>query len=454
MSSFQPWQIYHLDLSESLPPELVLASGYQGLYLVFWWHGIPLGHHELSPAQLPMSATQLMHLAVQTITPAVGDRLFENGFKAPLPITRKRSPRRTPPDVEAVIAVERPLTTLHAKLTNYSSDLSVSVVICTRDRPDQLVQCLRSLQALSPSPLEVIVVDNAPTSDATYHRVTQWQTSYPELSIHYVKEPRPGLSIARNTGIQHTTGDLIAFTDDDVMVHPNWVARLQRAFHNPQVMAVTGLVLPGSLDTEAQVIFEKGLGGFSQGYRAKLFDRQFFEAMCDRGVPVWRIGAGANMAFRRHAFEEVGLFHEQLGAGAAGCSEDSELWYRLLAAGWCCYYDPAVVVFHHHRGSLAELKQQAFQYMRGHVTALLIQFQQHGHWGNLHRLAIALPRYYSQLVRRAITQRLKSRYSTLFAEISGCLSGVRFYLHHRASISAGIRDGMPARSAYHPLKKA
>jgi hypothetical protein len=77
--------------------------------------------------------------------------------------------------------------------------------------------------------------------------------------IRYVQEPRPGLSVARNTGIRQSKGDIIAFTDDDVTVHPNWIARLQQSFPDPQVMAVTGLVLPAELETEAQFIFEKNV---------------------------------------------------------------------------------------------------------------------------------------------------------------------------------------------------
>ena len=88
------------------------------------------------------------------------------------------------------------------------------------------------------------------------------------------------------------------------------------------------------------------------------------------------------MAFRREAFERVGLFDERLGAGAAGCSEDSELWYRLLAEGHQCRYAPTAVVFHYHRTHWEELRHQTYSYMRGHVAALFFQFDRYRHWGN------------------------------------------------------------------------
>jgi GT2 family glycosyltransferase len=418
-----PWKVVHLELSEGIPA-LSFEPNYEGLYVVFWWHSIPLGHQEILAAQLPMPATQLINLVLEAIAPVVGDRIFEQGFKSSLVAGLDKLPQDTPPDFHSLIALDRPLATLQERLS-YLPEGSVSVVICTRDRPEQLKQCLRSLQNLSHPPHEIIVVDNAPKTDATRQLVAQMP------NIQYVLEPQPGLSVARNTGIHHSTGDLIAFTDDDVIVHPDWITRLQQSFQDSKVMAVTGLVLPGELETEAQLIFEKGFEGFSQGYQPLMFDSQFFEKMKPEGVPVWNIGAGANMAFQRKAFELVGDFDERLGAGASGCSEDSELWYRLLAEGWICRYEPTAVVYHYHRSDLERLKQQMYQYMRGHVAALLVQFERYKHWGNLYRLFITLPKYYKWRLLDGAKGKLKQLNRTLWAEISGCLSGVSFYLKNR-----------------------
>lgn len=419
-----PWKVMHLELSEGIPA-LPLAPDYEGLYVVFWWHSIPLGHQEISAAQLPMPATQLANLVLQMIAPAVGDRLFEHGFKPPASwlVESEQPLRDTLPDFHSLIALEQPLAKLRERLSQ-SAGGSVSVVICTRDRPEQLAQCLRSLQNLSQPPHQILVVDNAPTSDATRQLVAQMP------DIQYVLEPRPGLSVARNTGIRHSTGDLIAFTDDDVSVHPDWITRLQQSFQDSKVMAVTGLVLPGELETEAQLIFEKGFGGFTQGYHPLTFDTQFFEEMKPQGVPVWDIGAGANMAFRRKAFELVGDFDERLGAGASGCSEDSEFWYRLLAEGWVCRYEPTAVVYHYHRSNLDRLKHQMFQYMRGHVAALLVQFARYKHWGNLRRLFITLPKYYINRFVEGLRNGFQSLNRTLLSEVFGCFSGVKFYLQN------------------------
>jgi len=425
MSTFTPWKVLHLELSEGISG-LPFEPGYQGFFVVFWWHSIPLGHQEISAAQLPMPATQLANLVLQTITPLVGDLLFRQDFKAPLPIISKNSSTHAPPDFYALMALNRPLSALCERwfqpVTGSTSE-SVSIVICTRNRPEQLARCLRSLQDLSHCPQEILVVDNDPTKDSTRQLVDQIP------GIQYIPELRPGLSIARNTGIRHSTADIIAFTDDDVIVHPDWITRLQQSFNDPKVMAVTGLVLTAELETEAQLIFEK-YWSFNQGYYPLTFDTHFFEQMKHQGVPVWRIGAGANMALRRKAFELVGDFDECLGAGAAGCSEDSELWYRLLAEGWLCRYEPTAVVYHYHRSDLSSLKQQLHQYMRGHVAALLVQFAKYGHWGNLRHLLLTLPKGYAKQLLQGLLKGFQSKNRTTLAEILGCLSGVKFYIQN------------------------
>lgn len=423
MNTVAPWKVLHIELSDGIPT-LAVDPKYQVIYAVFWWHGIPLGHQEISAAQLPMPATQLANLLLPTITPTVGDRLFAQGFKPPLPVIHPNPARDRPVDFQALMALKKPLKQLQEQFC-VPVRSSVSVVVCTHNRPEELARCLRSLQDLSLPPQQIIVVDNAPNSDATRQLVTQIS------GIQYVLEPSLGLSVARNAGIRSSNSDIIAFTDDDVVVHPDWIARLQQGFQDPKVMAVTGLMLPAELETEAQLIFHRGGGGPGWGYRAVTFDSQFFAEMKSRGVPVWRIGAGANMAFRRKAFELVGYFDQRLGAGASGCSEDSELWYRILAKGWLCRYEPSAVIHHYHRQDMDSLKHQAYQYMRGHTAALLVQFANYKHWGNLRRLLLALPRYYKNRLLQELKTGLNSKQSTLLAEIAGCLAGVKFYIDNR-----------------------
>jgi GT2 family glycosyltransferase len=411
--------VLHLDLAGGLPDGL--RAGGRPLFLVFWWCDLPLGCAEVRMDDLPMPAARLAGLAARTVAPTVGDRLFASGFRARRPELRPTvlDPEpEAPPPLDALLAADRPLARLAAVEPAAGPRPSVSVVICTRDRPNALARCLDTLAASELAPDEVLVVDNAPTSDATRPVVTARAGVWTRLA--YLREDRPGLSVARNTGVQASSGEVVAFTDDDAAVHPAWLSRLLAGFVRPEVMAVTGLVLPASLDGEEQVLFEKRMGGFGRGFRPLEYDFAWFQRLRHVGAPVWRVGAGVNMATRRAAFDLVGLFDERLGAGAAGCSEDSELWYRLLAEGWTCRYEPAAVVFHHHRE--AGVRRQARDYARGHLAALFVQYTRYHDVGNLRRAAFALPRHF--LIRG-----LRDLYwcrdpGTLPAELAGYLAGL------------------------------
>ena len=420
---FVPWKILHLKLEEEIPRISQDSYREKLLYVFLWWHDIPLGNFVLSNEQLPLEANELLNLAIKTITPTVEALLSsENNAVVPPKKSDNISADRNI-ELELKKLTQRPLEQLQIEV-NRSTNQSVSVVICTRDRTQQLTECLFSLQNLPQPPEEIVVVDNAPSSDATRDLVKQMP------GIKYILEPKPGLDVARNAGIANSSGDIIAFTDDDVKIHPQWLSKLRLNFQDPEVMAMTGLVLPAELETESQLIFET-FWSFNRGYLPVIYDRNYFEKFKPFGVPVWNIGAGANMAFRREAFAKIGYFDERLDMGAAGCSGDSEIWYRVLAEGWICRYDPTAIVYHYHRQDINGLKKQIFYYMRGHVTALLVQFEKYQHWGNLRRLFLSLPKRYVKLLLAGLIKGFKTKNITLWSEISGCISGVQYYLQHR-----------------------
>jgi GT2 family glycosyltransferase len=275
------------------------------------------------------------------------------------------------------------------------------------------------LTRLAPSPLEIIVVDNAPLDGISSLQVVEKFTG-----ISYLRHPSGGLSSARNAGLTLARGDYVAFTDDDSVAHPRWLLSLVAGLAEG-VGCVTGLVLPRELETHAQIAFEFVLGGFSAGFMPLVFGQDFFTRTRPFGVPVWRIGAGASMAFRREVFAAVGTFDERLGAGASGCSEDSELWYRLLAAGWECRYEPSAVVFHRHRSSWDGLERQIVAYMRGHVAALLVQFVRTRDLGNLRRIFLTLPHVYAGGVMKALFARNWRGVRMDVCAIRGCFGGLR-----------------------------
>ncbi len=419
MESFRPLTVVNIDLRKGFPA-LACPDGRGGLYAFLWWDHWPLGHVLVPAGRLPMDAGQVREMALTAVMPTLegltlGADKFSNAGN------------------DAIAALAGPLEAMSRGPTgDHAACLTaeqVSVVVCTRDRPDHLRGCLEALDRLSPMPGEIVVVDNAPTSDATRKVVADWPR------CRYVLEPKPGLSPARNTGIRHSRGEILVFTDDDAKVVPAWIDHLLAGFIDPSIMVVTGLTLPMELETEAQYVFETDWT-FNRGYLPRTFDHAFLEEGLPWGPPVWDIGGGGNMACRRQIFDLVGGFDDRLGAGAAGCSEDTEFFYRVLARGWSCRYQPSAVMWHQHRRDMEGLNQQVYSYMRGHCAALLVQFETFRHWGNLRRLLVVLPSWFLRLAIRNLLGRDKNKGLKVLPQVLGSLAGIAYYARNRHSPKA------------------
>ena len=405
--------IRHIDLSRPEPAvpdtEVVLD--------IFWWRALPLGARLARAGELPLGPGKLCDLAVEFAAEQLAAR--EPVLGAPLRATYEGQPKCVL-TIKRARQIDRPIERLdRLAQPSTSSGEGISVVICSRDRCAALAACLASINRQRSPPGEIVVVDNSEEGSAR-----SIGDRFP--SVIYVHQPRPGLSAARNTGIRAATRDLIAFTDDDVVAHERWIAEIAHAFENSDVDALTGLVLPASLDNPAQRYFQFEMGGFGSKFVPTIFEERFFAETRPYGAHVWNIGAGANMAFRRAAFERAGLFDQRLGAGASGCSEDSEFWYRLLALGGTCFYEPRAVVFHHHRDDWAALRRQVRSYMRGHVSALVAQYDAFNDRGNLRRIAKQLPHYFVRTAINSVRHGERERQAMLIQEVLGWLAGLQY----------------------------
>ncbi len=216
-----------------------------------------------------------------------------------------------------------------------------TVLVCTRDRAQLLAETLASLRGLDDPgvPYEIVVVDNG-SHDATRGVVEAAAAASP-VPLRYVYEPRGGLSAARNAGVRAAAGAAIAFTDDDVLVEPGWLAAFARALADRPVDFLGGRVLPRWGAPRPPWLPAGRTRGEIWGALA-LFDYG------DEARPLAK-PLGANMAFRRAALEAAGGFREDLGRDAASLKgqEVPELLQRLAAAGgrggW---YVPDAVVHH------------------------------------------------------------------------------------------------------------
>lgn len=317
-----------------------------------------------------------------------------------------------------------------------SQDLpDVTVIVCTRDRVQRLKTSIDSLIALDYPMYEIIVVDNAPPDDATYRCITD---NYAHLPfVKYVLEPRKGLSRARNCGLAHARGAVVAFTDDDVIADPYWLRGIAEAFAKGEHIAcVTGLTLPAELETEWQVCFEK-FGGFNKGRGMTM---QLFDMAANKpDEPLFpylasRFGAGVNMAFRKGTLVKIGGFDEALGVGThSQGSEDIDAFFRVIMAGQTLAVAPCAIVHHFHRRELQELKKQ----LRGSGTGFTAYLTKTILHNPLHllRLLVRLPSAIRYLTNPE-SVRNESKDETYpveltRAELLGMLAGPVAYLRSR-----------------------
>jgi glucosyl-dolichyl phosphate glucuronosyltransferase len=218
-------------------------------------------------------------------------------------------------------------------------DYDISVIVCTYNRARMLRDTLASWADVDKAGLctELIVVDNN-SSDATAAVVAEFQGSH-ALDVKYVHESNPGLSFARNRGIQASAGGIMAFIDDDVYLDRFWLREIRRVFSTqPHIHCVGGNSIPvfdGSrpdwLDDKLLRIYGSTLSGDAE--REMRYPEHPF---------------GVNMAFRREVFEQVGGFNDRLGRIKKSLlsNEEKELFFRIDKIGLKTHYTPRAIIHH------------------------------------------------------------------------------------------------------------
>jgi glycosyltransferase involved in cell wall biosynthesis len=232
----------------------------------------------------------------------------------------------------------------------------VSVIICTRNRPESLRRTLKSLEQLEYPDFEVLVIDGSRDS-ATRELVS---ADFP--GFRYFHVGNNGKSVAANTGVELASGVIAAFTDDDAVVDRHWLAELAGGFHeDDRIACVTGLAVPLELATPAQVWFEES-GGFTEGYERRVLDPTApRKAGSMLPYATGRIGAGVNMAWKRSIIHEIG-FDVALDGLAAF---DLASFFDALVRGFKIVYEPGAIVHHEHRRTYAELRHQLYRHGLG-----------------------------------------------------------------------------------------
>jgi GT2 family glycosyltransferase len=336
-----------VELGAPLPSTVAAPHGrYERIRVLVRLHGEPLGFVSVRLQDGRASTADILAAAPAAVHTAAGAHLrAETGTTPPSRLEDMPAPVASCPNQSR----PGPL---------------VSVVVCTRDRAAQLRGCLQRLRELTYAPLEVIVVDNAPSDSATRDLVQDGVGG--DDRFRYLVEPRPGLSFARNLGVAAARGELIAYTDDDVSVDTTWVDALVRGFaRRPDVGCVTGLVCTKSLDSLAETYFDARVS-WGDNVRPRLYEPAATGEGALYPYSPGIFGTGANMAFRSAVLRRLGGFDVALGAGTRTAGgEDLDAFVRVLQAGYALMYEPSALVWHAHRADLAALRRQLYAYGTG-----------------------------------------------------------------------------------------
>jgi GT2 family glycosyltransferase len=241
---------------------------------------------------------------------------------------------------------------------------SITVIVCTRDRSSLLRGALEQILDLDYPNFDVVVVDNAPRTSETSDMIRE---EFQDPRLRLITEPLPGLSQARNKGLRHARGDIVAYTDDDVIVDRAWLREIAAGFERaPDAACVTGLVPAGEVRSRVQEYFDDRVS-WSKSVAPKVYSLAEPPAELPR-FPFCpgAFGTGANFALARRTAVTLGGFDTALGVGTrTGGGEDIDMFTRVILEGYSLVVQPSAIVWHRHRDGLDELRVQARGYGSG-----------------------------------------------------------------------------------------
>ena len=284
----------------------------------------------------------------------------------------------------------------------------ISLIVCTRNRAESLPACLNSIEQAAVAnravEVELLIVNNGST-DATAAVLRAWQRSTSVRCRVLLAEQR-GLSHARNCGLEHATGKIIAFTDDDCTVARDYLTQVERAYATDAGPALRGgrVELGDPRDLPFTIKTDLAPQRFTGGHPGGFIH-------------------GCNLTMSRSALELVGRFDTRLGAGQPiGAAEDSDFVYRAHRSGVMVLYDPSIVVFHHHgRRDFAEVKLLQDVYNLGNGAL----YAKHG-----------------LRDRKLLFRICRDIRSGLWEYFGGPLADKEFGLSHRKNLRGNLRGAM------------
>ena len=218
-----------------------------------------------------------------------------------------------------------------------------SVLICTYNRPDMLAIALHALiERTNEKPDQIVVVNGG---DDRSDPLVRKYMDRSDIKVELVKTINKNLATSRNIGLAQCSGDIVAMTDDDAEVFPDWVTQMKKAHaDHPEAGCVGGVVLGA---------------GSEKNFLNRIAD---FSVLPSPRVPKYvRTLPGVNVSYKKAVLQQVGLQDETLFR-----SEDVDFNWRVKLLGYEIYFDPGIKVLHYHRPTINLLINQFYMYGRAY----------------------------------------------------------------------------------------
>lgn len=224
--------------------------------------------------------------------------------------------------------------------------IAITAAVCTYNRAAQVLRCLTSLVTQDCPAFEIVVVDDA-SSDGTDERISEFRRNLTSAdTLRYVRHgTNKGVAAARNTAMEHARGDVVAFTDDDCIVDPDWLRRASECH---------------SRHPEAAVVGGPVRNGFEDNILARIGQEMVTEQLHRRRVDgcYTTFLVGNNTSYKRAIVRELGGFKEVLRRAA----DEGELQDRLVARGHRLVFCTEMIVTHFQRNTLSSFLRQHYTY--------------------------------------------------------------------------------------------
>ena len=362
-ADFAPVEILEIEISETLP-RLEPGTGesgrkYGSALCLIRLHSEPLGMIEVDLPPTGLDPTVLAERIEAELASAIDAHIRADDIE------------RQTLSAGGLSGPELP-SCLRARREFLARAPRISVVIPTRDRPQRAAEAIASVLACDypADRFEVILVDNRP--DAADDTAGAVIGTLADERVRVLHEPIPGGANARNTGMAQAAHEIVAFTDDDVIADRDWLLTIAKGFDGaPGVGAVSGLVAPLEMETQAQVWFE-GYARFSGRFHRRAYDLGPNRPKDDPLFPfdIGVLGTGANMAFRVEALRAAGALDPAFNTKALPNGTDVEALLRVMLNGWTIVHDPGAIVQHAHQREYHQLERRVYGYGLG-LTAVL-----------------------------------------------------------------------------------